>query len=160
MSPDQNIPKSRYLDFFQQNKEVIREHLEIIGDVILVEKVKFPEARTASGIYITDYKGQINTLNADKPHFYRVLMPGEGYYDDTTKESQPLNAQQGDIILVGSISVKIFSSFPLLEAYEADSIGITRESEIQMRFKGEDNFVRFLGDFNKAVKAKMVESSS
>lgn len=116
--------------------------------------MEFPEARTAGGLYIPTTKGaQLGTLTADRPDFFRVLLTGAGYYDDTTGADVPLDVTQGDIILTGTVSVKLFSSFPLLEKYRADSIGITRESDIQMRFKGEDAFLSFLHEFNESAKA-------
>jgi hypothetical protein len=72
----------------------------------------------------------------------------------------PLNANPGDIVLLASASVKLFSSFPLLGAYETDSIGITRDEDIQIRFKGQEAFERFLIGLDSHVKAQVVPGQS
>jgi co-chaperonin GroES (HSP10) len=115
-----------------------------------------PEKKTASGLIIADKSyNQLNAMTSDEPAFYRVLLTGAGYYDDTTKGAVPLETQPGDIVQMGKISVKVFSSFPLLEAYEADTIGITHDSEIQWRFKGEEAFTGLLDEFDRAIKEKI-----
>lgn len=150
------FPESLYLSWFQSNAERIRQETNLIGDLLLVERIKMPEKKTASGIIIADKAyNQLNAMHADVPSFYRVLLCGAGFYDDTSKEGVPLETQSGDIIQTGSISVKVYSSLPLLEAYEADTIGITRESEIQWRFKTEEAFTGLFGDFGRAIKEKI-----
>lgn len=155
------IPASKYLPFFRERGPGLHSTMEISGDIILVERMKFPEAKTASGIILASDTRAANTLNgigADKPGFFRVLHVGEGFTDGD--KDIPLDVNAGDIILVGAVSVKLFSLFPMLEAYEPDSIGITREADIQIRFKGEDHFIQFLGEFNTAVKAEVAKHAS
>lgn len=161
MVQNTEIQPSRYLDFFIENRTTFKEAFELVGDAVLVERIKFPEARTASGIILAEnVKNQVGTMLADRPSFYRVLLPGEGFYDDETGEDRPLNCQSGDVVLIASAGVRIFSSFPLLTGYETDSIGVTRDSEIIWRFKGEANFVRILGELDKTAKAKVVASQN
>lgn len=153
-----SIPKSVYLEWFKANSGRIRDTTNLIGDLMLVERLKMPEKKTASGLIIPDKSyNQLNSMMSDQPCFYRVLLTGAGFYDDNTKEDVPLESQPGDIIQTGSISVKVYSSFPLLEAYEADTIGITRESDVQWRFKTEEAFTGLLGDFDRAIKEKISE---
>jgi co-chaperonin GroES (HSP10) len=151
----QGVPKSKYLEFFLENKPTFTEQFELVGDVVLVERIKFPETRTASGIVLAEFKGQVGAMGSDRPHFYRVLLPGEGFYNDETKEDVALNCQSGDIVLVSSLSVRSFGTFPLLTSYESDSLGVTRDSEILWRFKGQENFERLLGALDKAVAGKV-----
>lgn len=154
------LPPSRYLSYFEAHAGKLRQAMKLVGDVILVERVKFPEAKSAGGIIFVDHAAkQINSTFSDRPVFYRVLLPGEGYYNDETNEPVPLDVKQGDIVLASTVGVKLFSSFPLLEAYEADTIGITREAEITWRFLGEGAFVDTLHGLNQAVKAQVVEQA-
>ncbi len=158
MNPS-TIPKSRYLDFFKNNQDTIRAQMRATGDILLIERMKFPEAKTSSGIILASDTRAANTfggIGADKPGFYRILFVGEGYFDDDTKEDLPLDISPGGVALLGQASVKMFSLFPLLEAYEPDSIGIARETDIQLRFNSEESFVEFLRSFNEATKAAMV----
>lgn len=154
------LPKSKYLDYFVTNEATIREQMETIGNIIVVEKVKLPEQKTASGIILAEApRAQLNTLVSDRPAFYRVLHVGAGYFDADTDADVPLNSRPGDIVLCASTSVKLFSSFPLLGAYEPDTIGITRDEDVQIRYKGQEAFERFLIGLDSHVKAQMVPAS-
>ena len=130
---------SKYINRFTNAGEM-KESVELIGDCLLVEKIKDEELTTKSGLIIATSSRQIGTFAENKPVWVRVLMVGEGYYDSETDTSIPLNAKPGDIALVGQVSTKWFSVFGELKNYEPETIGLTRESEIQLRFKGEDGF--------------------
>lgn len=130
--------RSRYLDRFQAVQN--HDSLEMIGDLLVVEKLKEPEKKVGS-LYVPEIKHVRSSMGADtQPCFLIVVAVGKGYYDDATKTEIPLNVKPGDIIMVGNASVKYFSTFGDLQDYEPDSLGITRESEIQMRFRGEDGY--------------------
>ena len=145
---------SRYLQQFRYGAEEAKAAFELYGDCILVEKVKEPEAKMGS-FFIATASTHRDTFAQDRPHFVHVLAVGEGYYDDATGKSVGLSVEVGDIILVGALSVKYFSMFGSLEGYEPDSIGITREAEIQLRFKGESGYEAFFAGLNKHTPKKM-----
>ncbi len=153
---DRIIPHSRYLSFFKSNQSWLSDTLEIPGDTMIIERLAFPERRTASGLIIADTKhSSMVGLTSEMPHFYRVLYAGAGYYDDDTKESLPLEINTGDIIHTAAGSVKLWSSFPVLEVTDSDVLGITRHGDILMRWKSEDAFLEFLARFNREVKAEV-----
>lgn len=149
--------KSRYVNAFGKLAEQAPSSYQLIGDCILVERIKEPEKKTASGIIygIDTGNRQLGTIAADRPHWVRVLAVGEGYYDDTTKESVPLNVNPGDIVLVSGISVKYFSTFGELNGCKPDEIGITRESEIQLRFKGSEGYAEAFRCLNQFVEKEI-----
>lgn len=130
---------SRYSERFESLKKEGHSSFVLVGNTLLVEKIKAPERKVGSLFVPTDVK-QRGSFDQDIAVFVRVLAVGEGYYDDVTKEDLPLDVQVGDIILVGQLSVKYFSFFGELQNYEPDTIGITRESEIQLRFRGEEGY--------------------
>jgi hypothetical protein len=98
-------------------------------------------------------KNQQGVLNDAKPLFFRVLQVGEGYYDDVTKEPVPLTSKQGDIIVTGLASVKLFAMLPGVKRYKPFSIGLTRESDILLRFKGEASFEQFLKELDTGIQS-------
>lgn len=126
------------------------ESYELYADCLLVEKLKEPELKVGS-IYLAPVSSH-SSFKADRPHFVRILALGKGFYNEETNEDVPLNVQAGDIVLVGPISVKYFSTFGDLEAYEPDTIGITREAEILWRFKGEEGWKQVFTTLNKHTK--------
>jgi hypothetical protein len=159
--------KSKYLKAFQQTAESQRPDYQLIGDFLLVELIPDDEFKTKSGIILqTDLsKSQTNGIHTDKPTFVRVLMTGEGYFDDSDKMDDedasegprtiPLESQPGDIALVGRTSIKFFSVFGKLVSYGETQLGLCRESDIQMRFKGQEGFDRFFGALNQATEATL-----
>ncbi len=145
---------SNYLDQFKAMASESGEAYELYGDCLLVEKIKEAERKIGS-IILATANGRTDSFGADKPHFVRVLAVGKGYYNEETSQDVPLNVEPGDIILIGPLSVKYFSMFGSLEAYEPDSIGITRESEIQLRFKGEEGYGQVFATLNRHAKKKV-----
>lgn len=108
------------------------------GDAILVEDVPQPEAKTKSGIVLSaGLKGQIDGVEMNKPLLVRVLLVGEGFYDDTNPEKAiPVDLSPGDIILIGKHDVAWFSTFGPIVTHREIRVGITRESAVKLRFKG------------------------
>lgn len=150
------LPQSKLLPFFKENRDRLKETMELVGDMLVVERIQFPENKTASGLIIaTRPSDTFNSVAADMPGFYRVLMVGAGFYNDETKESVPLDIEPGDCILTGSVSVKLFSMLPMLQLAETNVIGVTRHSDIQARFKGEQALIDFLVGLNKSVQAQI-----
>lgn len=145
---------SNYKLQFEMMASEAGEAYELYGDCLLVEKLKPAEQKIGS-IIIATVDTHRNTLAQDRPHFVKVLAVGKGFYNDETGQDVPLNVSIGDIILVGPLSVKYFSLFGDMEAYEPDSIGITRESEIQLRFKGEEGYKQVFATLNKYAKKKV-----
>jgi co-chaperonin GroES (HSP10) len=143
------MEQSRYLSRFNALTEV-KSTFELIGDCLLVEKIKEEDLIKKGSLYIpiSSKMSAREGFNENRPSFVRVLAVGEGYYDPETKASVPLNVQAGDIILIGALSVKWFSLFGAMEGYETETIGLTRESEIQLRFKGEDGFKKVFETLN------------
>ena len=131
--------KSKYLEAFQKLQAEHPESFELIGDCILVEGLPEEEAKTASGLIISSTSRQADGFLQNRPAFYQVLLVGRGYYskDEETGEETtvPLNVQAGDIVLMGSQSVRRFSQFGPIIAGET-VLGLAREEEISMRFKG------------------------
>jgi co-chaperonin GroES (HSP10) len=136
----------------------INEGCELYGDAILVEKIADEELVKDLGngkkLYIPTVDRQVNTLQADKPVFVHVLAVGKGFYDPDTGKDLPLSVQPGDIILVGVNSVKWFSALEL-DNYEAYTIGLSRETEVQLRFKGLESYRRYFDALNPRVEKKI-----
>lgn len=150
------IMKSRYLDQFKSLRESGKENYELPGDFLIVEKLTEEERKTASGLVMVAPGQHRNTLESQKASFCIVLAVGEGYYDDETKEPIDLETKPGDIILIGEVSARYFSFFGDLQNYEPYTVGITKESEIQMRFRGEEGYRKAFEILNQSAK-KQVE---
>lgn len=114
----------------------------LTGDCLLVQVLN-TTITTKSGLHIPAVHNQITGVAADKPTLVRVLLVGEGYYDDDTNADVPVDCNLGDILMVGQHSVKYISSMGDIMFGDAD-IAIVRFSEAQLHFKGQEGFDRFL----------------
>jgi co-chaperonin GroES (HSP10) len=143
---------SKYLEAFKKAKQEAGETYKLYGDAILVERVPEEEIKTASGLVLAPSSAkQINSISADRPHFVHVIAVGEGFYNEETGQDVPLSVEPGDIILVGVNSVKWFS-FMEIANYEPGAIGLTRESEIQLKFKGQEAYRKYFDTINSGLK--------
>ena len=153
----------KYVEAFKQAATAARSSYKLTGDLLLVEKIEQDvvkgmtnaEGRSIS-IEIVSDKNQIrNDVEAKKPVFVRVLAVGEGYDDEPEAENSGMYVQPGDIILVGRVSVSYFSTFGDLKDYEQETIGITRQSEVQIHFPDGD---RGYGEFFKVLNTALSET--
>lgn len=153
------MESSKYLARFQAMAEKEKASFQLIGDHLLVERIGVKEKKTAGGIILSleDNKNQRNSLAADLPTFVRVIMVGEGYYNDETKEPIALNVKPGDICLVGSLSTKWFSDLDIGD-YKPHEIGLTREEEIKFLFRGEEGYKRAFGVLNEGIAPEVAGS--
>jgi co-chaperonin GroES (HSP10) len=154
-----NIKPSRYLEQFKQLKATGNDYYELIGDVLIVEKLAEEERKTASGLVLATGSKQVNALENTKAIFCLVLAVGKGFYDEVSGKEVDLNVQPGDIILIGETSAKYFSFFGSLQNYEPHTIGITREAEVQLRFRGAEGYEKAFKLLNQFAK-KEVETRS
>lgn len=115
-----------------------RQLFSLIGNLLMVEKLPIEEIKTTSGLVIAGFKDQQNSVVASQPVFMRVVAVGEGTINDIGDEL-PCDTAVGAIILVGDMSVRWLSHLPI-KGYSANSVGITNESEIQLRFESEEKF--------------------
>jgi len=146
---------SKYLERFKAMAETNSDSYELIGDCILVERLPKEEQKIGS-LYMPSTLNAKNTYELDKPNFVTVLAVGKGYYDEATKEEHPLSVKPGDVILVSPLSVKWFSAFLGMADYASDTIGITRDSEIQLRFFGSDALAKVTETLSRFVQKPSV----
>lgn len=147
----EGLPPSKYLRYFQENAGKLRTLAQLTGDLLIVERIQFPEKKTAGGIYVPVAQNQLSAITNNMPCFFRVLLVGQGYYDDETGEDVLLEVNQGDIIQLPGASANIFSSFPMLQNADNNTIGVARAADIQWRFHGEASFMEFITGLNAAV---------
>lgn len=103
------------------------------GNTILVEKLPMVETRTKSGLIIVGGGNSYKETHQDAvTKFGIVLMtgPGEVLEDGTVAE---MEVKPGDVILLPQ-SVYWYSTFGTMADYDANSIGLTRDSAALMVF--------------------------
>lgn len=132
--------------------EKLKEQFHLTGDCLLVESLPNLEAIHQ----VTNHEGKkidlyfaagdtkkIDGLELNKPTFARVIARGQGFYkEEESGDLTPINldCEVGDVVLISPMSVKWFSTLGGIVFTKEQAIGITREAEVQMRFKGEDAY--------------------
>jgi co-chaperonin GroES (HSP10) len=144
------MQKSKYLERFQKAKEagVFVKDVILTGSFILVEKIPQEEVKTKSGIVLTasGNNNNVNSISANLPTMVYVLAVGAGHIDEDGNDV-PLDVTPGDILMVGSNSVKWL---PVLEmdGYQPFEIGLSTENETQIKIAGTDGYNRFIAALN------------
>lgn len=137
--------KSVYLDAFKSIDPSGR--LDIIGEFMIVEEVNPQELEVTSksGLVLTGSSKNADGFSQNRPTLVHVLAVGAGFVGEEG-EGVPLTTQPGDVIMVGSQSVKWLSNFCKIPSTAGARLGITTESEIQLRFKGVDAYNSFANE--------------
>lgn len=143
---------SKYLERFKALNSKNKPYT-LKNNLLMVERLQDPEVKTKSGIIVNPVgsgKTTIHNVLSEKPHFCIVLDVGEGYTDaEGQLIPNSMSVKVGDIVLLPSISIKYFSLFGTMKNYSADEIGLVKETEIEMHFKGEEGLSAYFRLVNK-----------
>jgi hypothetical protein len=128
------------------------EGVKLIGNTLIVEKIKLPEPTTKSGLVMaTEVSSYKETFYTKQLNFVRILATGAGYFDDDTGKDVPLMVRPGNIAVVDPANIRYFSRFGLATSVPPDTVGFTTETSVQMVFDSEEAF--------KAYFAAVAEAS-
>ena len=122
--------------------------LPLRGNRIIVEVVPQEEIKTAGGIIVasdSSYKGTAADL---KPCLAIVLACGPGYYDDETGADVNMDITPGQVVLVSEVGLKKYSQFPGLKDYTRDTIALTRDSEVHIRWNSIADYLAYSAALN------------
>lgn len=144
-----------FLPAFDRLRNTCPDKFELVGDCLIVEvlphsvqtkEVKGADGRPVHLVLASGERKQIDGLEMNLPIFCRVLAVGNGFYDESKDEESErqvdLDVKPGDIVLVGPMAIKRLSAFGPLVSTSDRQLAITRESEIQLRFVGEDGYAQ------------------
>lgn len=148
---------SKYLKPVNTALKAALGDVEIIGDGLLIEEIPKEEIKSRGGIYMptTTKIDSIDGLEANRPCFVRVLAVGEGYYNEKTEETVPLNCRPGDIVLVPRLAVRWLSTFGNVVSTAGSQIGLISETSMQIRFKGEEAYEKFFNIISEHCAEKV-----
>lgn len=151
-----------FLSVFQKLAAQNNGDMTIVGDTLLVEDlntgpvtkdIKGPDGKVTKLILETTLTNkQIGSIQDDRPLYVRVLAVGQGFYDSETGKDVPLDVQVGDILLLGKLSVRWLSTFGPLIREGGNSIGICRESDKILQFRGQAGYDRINALLGEAAK--------
>ena len=118
------------------------------GNRILVERLDTGEIKSKGGIILAESTAYKSDLKSHKPLVCMVLAVGEGYTQEDKDEKIPLDVKPGDVVVLNALGVSFFSTLPGVASYTEMRVGITSESDVQMRFASLEHFEEYTKVFN------------
>lgn len=125
---------SKYLEAFKAKKEST-----LRSEVFRVERLTLPEAKTASGLILSNSNANVNGVYSNPPVYVVILEVGAGYEDESGKVVQPENYAPGQVALVGAESVQWYSTLPFV-GYQPFTIGIVSHNHILEKYESIESF--------------------
>lgn len=112
------------------------------GTSLLVEICPPEELKTKSGLFIATDSNQRggNSINAHKIEYGKVLVVGQGTWDDEKREYVPLDIKEGQIVVLPQYSYQLMSTFPALNKPLANKVAMVSSSSVLGFFESEDAF--------------------
>lgn len=140
--------ESKYLNRFTKLVRDGKDLVQLRGDRVLVEVLPKEELKSAGGLYMATSDSHRTDTKENQATLALVLMTGEGYYDESTGDDLPLGVKPGDVVLLADMGLKRYTTFPGLTEYTANTIALTRDSEIHMIFRGAEAYEKAKGLLN------------
>lgn len=120
--------QSKYLERFKRLQEAGKGIL--VGDRYTLEVLPKEEVKTSGGLYIESSLANVRSgTEENKPTLGIILEVGAGAVDENGEDVPPTYSV-GEIVWVSTMGLKLLTSYPGLNDYAANTIAMTRESEI------------------------------
>jgi co-chaperonin GroES (HSP10) len=131
--------KAKYLEAFGKAVSTFT----LPGNRILVERLEVGEVKTKGGLFIAESPRLNSDLKNHKPLVCVVLAVGEGYTVEGDEGKVPTDVQPGHVVVLNPLGVSFFSVLPGIASYTEMTVGITSESDVQMRFNSIESFEEY-----------------
>lgn len=112
------------------------------GSTLIVEILPEPELKTESGIIMSAPKDHMRgqSINAHKLDVAKVLMAGEGYWNEDTKQMEPVEAQPGAIVILPQYSTSVLSMFPGISRPTGNKLAMVKMGDILAYYPSQEAF--------------------
>lgn len=132
--------ESKYLARFARLKSEGAAFFTLPGNRMLVEILPKEELKTRGGLIMaTDMRDHRNHTEENRAIVGIVVLNGSGYVDDDGNTVE-IEYTEGSVVLLSSLGIRYYSQFPGLTEYTESSLGMTRDSEVQMSFPSLEAF--------------------
>lgn len=112
------------------------------GSTLIVEIVEPEELKTKGGIIIATSDNQIKggSVAQGRLEIGRVLMVGEGYWDEEKKAFIPLDVSIGAIVILPQYSLQIISTFPGINRPTKNKIAMIKADQVLGLYRSPEAF--------------------
>lgn len=120
-------------------RELGPETFVLRGSTLIVEIQEPEEIKTKGGIVLatTADHAKGNSVNAHRVEIGKVLMAGQGYWDETIDTNEypsgkyePLECQPGAIVILPQFSVQLMSHFPGIHRPTGNKLAMVKMDQI------------------------------
>lgn len=111
----------------------------LTGNKILIERIDLGEVKTAGGLFVAEVPER-RDLKIQRPHVGVVIATGQGYFNEETNSYTPLEVKVGNVVILNMIGVQYFSVLPGASNYTNNEVGLTTETDVQLRFESVKEF--------------------
>jgi co-chaperonin GroES (HSP10) len=123
---------------FTRLKALGPETFVLRGSTIIVELVPDEELKTKGGIIIATPSDHVRkSVTEHKLQVGRVLMTGQGYWDEEKEAYVPLDVEPGAIVILPQYSTQLISTFPGIARPTGNKLALVKESELLAYYPNE-----------------------
>lgn len=121
---------------FEKEFAILREQageaFTLRGSSMIVEIMEDEELKTKGGIIMATDSNQVrgNSINQHRLTTARVLMCGQGYFNEDTDTYEPLEVEPGAIVIVSQISPQFISQFPGISRPTANKLALLKYADV------------------------------
>lgn len=116
---------------FATLRELGEQVFVLRGSTIIVQILEDEELKTQGGLIIaTPSNHGRNSIAEHRLQVARVLMTGQGYWDDDSKSFQKLDVEPGAIIILPQFASQFISIFPGVQRPTGNKLALVKENEI------------------------------
>lgn len=128
---------SRYFNQFNRLNTEGKKLFTMRGNTILVEVLEEHLERVSEGgiIFAADAEQITGTTKEKTGEVGLVLLVGEGYYDEKSSDTIPLDLKPGNVVLLPRYSLSYYSFFPGLATFTKDKLAMCSEDEIRFVYQ-------------------------
>jgi co-chaperonin GroES (HSP10) len=131
---------------FQKEFGILRELGEKVfklrGSTMIVELIPDQELKTKGGIIIATDSDQRkgNSVEHHKLAVGRVLMTGEGYWNEEMESYEPLEVNIGAVVVLPQFSTQFISMFPAITRPTGNKICLVKYDQILAYYPTEEAY--------------------
>jgi co-chaperonin GroES (HSP10) len=114
---------------------------------MLVEVLPKPEIKSAGGLIVSSGNDIRSSTKENQADLALVLAVGAGYVDEDGN-TVDVDLQPGSVILVSRMGLRLYSQFPGLSEYTAESIALTRETEVHCAWPSIEDYLAYQTKLN------------
>lgn len=107
-------------------------HFVLRGSTLIVELIDDEELKTKGGIIIAAPADHVKggSVSQGKLQVARVLMVGEGYWDEDEKAFTPLDVSTGAIVILPQFATQFLSMFPGIGRPTGNKLAMIKADQI------------------------------